>query len=120
MTATVADLTAAQNGLRIAVIARTHHDARTEVDHLARFAGPDATIRRAKDNTVIDYGTGHVRWLSSLGTWSRGARYERVHLAEDAVTDDDLITRARAALTPNGELYIGAHLVDDDRDDAGS
>ncbi len=33
---------------------------RTELDHLARFAGPDATIRRAKDRTIIDYGTGHV------------------------------------------------------------
>lgn len=117
MTATVADLTAAQNGLRIAVIARTHHDARTELDHLARFAGPDATIRRAKDRTIIDYGTGHVRWLSALGAGIRGTTFDRIHLAPDAATDD-AITQARLALAGNGELYIGAHLVDDDRDDA--
>ncbi len=119
MTATVTDLHAAQAGARIAVIAPTHAAARDDLDRLAPFAGPDATIRRAKDRTIIDYGRGYVRWLSALGTGMRGATFDRIHLAPDAATAA-AIDQARLALTPTGELYIGARLIDDERDDADS
>lgn len=120
MSATTADLNAARTGLRIAVIARTHDAARVELERLAPFAGPDATIRRAKDRARISYGgEGGIRFHSAAALTLRGRTYDRIHLAPDAVTPD-AIADARAALTPTGELYIGARLVDDERDDADS
>lgn len=118
MTATTADLTAAQNGLRVAVISRNHEDVRTELERLALFAGADATIRRVNGGTSISFGgEGGIRFHSASSTTLHGSTYDRVHLATNAVSDET-IEAARAALTPDGELYIGAHLVDPDRDDA--
>lgn len=114
MTATTADLTAAQNGLRIAVISRTYELARAELERLAPYPGPDATVRRAKDRAAITYpGGGEVRFHSAASNSLRGRAYDRIHLAVDAITDDT-IADARQALTPDGELYIGAHLVDEE------
>jgi hypothetical protein len=114
MIATTADLTAAQAGACIAVIAPTRAAARDDLDRLAPFAGPDTTIRRANGHTMIDYGRGHIRWLSALGAGFRGKTFDRIHLAEDAATDA-VISNARRALAPNGELYIGSHLVTEPR-----
>ncbi|WP_279367347.1 hypothetical protein [Microbacterium testaceum] len=124
MTATTADLTAAEAGARIAVIAPTHAAARDDLDRLAPFTGPDATTRRAKDRAAISFPSGGaIHFHSAAGNGLRGRTYDRIHLAEDAATDDT-ITHARLALTTTGELYIGTHLVaeprtlDPDRDDA--